>query len=349
MTYDKPTGNGTKGSSTLDLLTLRGELIANQGRYMLQVGRALETATKKALALRKTLCPEERITIIKTEGVDAFAKAEDFFRNKLVTSALYTKKDMPAVVYPLKMDADKKTDAAPSQAILSSVKIEPGSDKIFSQSPSTELGEIPAVTEEHTWKRLCIKGLGEEILAFIQPAVPASLVKTEHIQDDDDSTGLAAVVPLDGSNAEDIGSSPFVGAGKWCTVRLRQLCVPNAVVELGREDGGRVMTVAADDLRALNKLDEGPVILHPSMDTGGKTLLGYDYQLMRSVVAQNFAERMLFSLHLSAHQCVGQLSVYILSEEGKLPIILQVRAKKAFKKGELTLVPAHGEVIEEDS
>lgn len=256
---------------------------------------------------------------------------------------------MPAVVYPLKMDADKKTDAAPSQAILSSVKIEPGSDKIFSQSPSTELGEIPAVTEEHTWKRLCIKGLGEEILAFIQPAVPASIVKTEHIQDDDDSTGLAAVVPLDGSNAEDIGSSPFVGAGKWCTVRLRQLCVPNAVVELGREDGGRVMTVAADDLRALNKLDEGPVILHPSMDTGGKTLLGYDYQLMRSVVAQNFAERMLFSLHLSAHQCVGQLSVYILSEEGKLPIILQVRAKKAFKKGELTLVPAHGEVIEEDS
>ena len=348
MTYSKPTGNGTKGSPTLELLSLRGDLIANQGRFMIAVGRALETATKKAAAFRRTLTPEERIAIIQKEGVDAFAKAEDLFRKQLVDSVLYKTTDMPAVLYPFKTDAVKKTDAAPSQATLPSVKIEPGSDKIFSEPPSTELGEVPKVTEAHTYNRLRINGPGEEkIWAFIPPCVPNGLIKAEKI-DDDDSTGLVtAALPLDG--AEDIGSSPFVGAGKWCTVRLRQLCLPNAVVELGSEDGGRVMSVAVDDLRALDKLDLKPVIPHPSMASGGKTLLGYDYQFTRSVVAQNFAERVLFSLHLSAHQIVGQLSVHILSEEGKLPVSLQVRAKKAFKKGELTLVPAYGEVIDEDS
>ena len=50
-----------------------------------------------------------------------------------------------------------------------------------------------------------------------------------------------------------------------------------------------------------------------------------------------------------AKPCIDELSVYLLSDEGKLPLILQVRANVPFKKGMLRLAPAFGEVIAEDS
>ena len=50
-----------------------------------------------------------------------------------------------------------------------------------------------------------------------------------------------------------------------------------------------------------------------------------------------------------AMSSIEDLSVHLLSDEGKLPLILQVRANAPFKKGMLLLAPAYGEVIAEDS
>ena len=353
--YGKPTGNGMHGSATQSMHIARGDLIANQGRYMLKVAHALLDNTRKSTAVRKVVLPDDRLKILEDVGADACAKAEDAFRTQLVNEKLYAQNELPAVIHPFKKVANK-TDLAPSPATLPTVKQEP---------PSTVLGQGPSVLEARVFSRLGVTGLGEDIIAYIRPepqAVGAALVSHPVVAKTEPDDEIDLSVPDDDEECltesddegrepqqvEDSDIAPVIATATWVTVRLRSLCPPNAVVEV--MSSCRFITVSIDDLRPLPKVvGEKPVILHPSMLTGGKTLRDYDYQSSSAFVAQIFAQDMILKAHQSVISCVENLSVHMLSEQGKTPLILQVRTKEAFKIGTLFLTPAYGAVIAKDS
>ena len=75
----------------------------------------------------------------------------------------------------------------------------------------------------------------------------------------------------------------------------------------------------------------------------------HDYESCRLPITKAVAEHMLLWAHASTIASVECVTVSRLSVQGKLPFILQVRAKDAFKKGSLVLAPAHGMVLPKDS
>ena len=366
-----------------DLMTARGEFLANQGRFMIRIGTELKNYAMKIAAARRTQTAEARLAIVQAQSVDGQAKAELLFREKLVNAKLYTKDTLPTLQNHVSAAQDQ-TVAAPSQAILSSVQQEPSSDIVFCESPETELGHAPVITEAHVYRRLGITGPGKNVLALIMPQVVMPQVDTdvkaeveqegigrrgmwalvvdshapfEQVDTDvkaeveDNSSGLANVSEDQPSTepAENSDSSQPNVVGTWRIVRLRNLCLPNAVVELSQESGDVCMTVSTDDLRAVPKSSANPVIQHPSIIIGDKPLDAYDYELKSMAVAKIFAEHMLLSTHLGAHLSVAGVTVHRLSEEGKTPLVLQLRANASFKKGTLVLTPADGEVMLQDS
>jgi len=387
-TYDNSTGAGTTVCGVSDLMTARGEFLANQGRFMIKIGTELKNYAMKIAAARRTQTAEARLAIVEVESVDGQAKAEFSFREKLVIAKLYTKDTLPTLQNHVSAAQDQ-TVAAPSQAILSSVQQEPSSDIVFCESPETELGHAPVITEAHVYRRLGITGPGKNVLALIMPQVvmpqvvmpPVDTdVKAEVEQEgigrrgmwalvvdshapfeqvdtdvkaevEDNSSGLANVSEDQPSTepAENSDSSQPNVVGTWRIVRLRNLCLPNAVVELSQESGDVCITVNMDDLRAVPISSAKPVIQHPSIIIGDKPLNAYDYEVKSMAVAKSFAEHMLVSTHLGAHLSVAGVTVHILSEEGKTPLVLQLRANASFKKGTLVLTPADGEVMLQDS
>jgi hypothetical protein len=55
---------------------------------------------------------------------------------------------------------------------------------------------------------------------------------------------------------------------------------------------------------------------------------------------------MLLWAHMSSQSSVEHVTVSRQSDEGKLPLILQVRVLEPFKKGTLVLAPAYGEIVD---
>ena len=121
QTYAKPAGEGKSGTAAVDMITARGDLLAQSGRILLKVGQALEQAVKKATAQRLPLTPAARLQILKEECADKFNRAEDYFRKQLVKQNLYAEGDLPAVVHPIATDVAKPVKVL-SQDTLPSVK-----------------------------------------------------------------------------------------------------------------------------------------------------------------------------------------------------------------------------------
>ena len=65
-TYPQPPTNESNVVVPSELLTARGDMLANCGRYLQRVGLALDQAEKKAMTTkREALAPNERITILE--------------------------------------------------------------------------------------------------------------------------------------------------------------------------------------------------------------------------------------------------------------------------------------------
>ena len=251
-----------------EMLSVRGELLANCGRYLLRIGSALEQAAKKALLKQAPLTPEERLRFLETECQGKLGQLEDYFRKQLVKRSLYTETDLPETLYPMSQSSEPTVNA-PSQAGLrrSNAKIElcdPKPEQGAEGGGSGSHGQVEAVrgeagalSEAHVYERLRVKGCGEEVLAMFQ-AGEKSNVKVEETND---STGLA-----DASE----GSQP--SGVSWKTVRLISVSLPQAVVELVADGGGETFSVCVDDLRPVTKVKEVKVIVHPSLQESGKVL-----------------------------------------------------------------------------
>ena len=139
-----------------------------------------------------------------------------------------------------------------------------------------------------------------------------------------------------GSEGSQPSESSQPRADAWCIVRLVSVTLPNATVELktiiGDESHMKHLSVSVDELRAVSKAKDAPKVnLHPSLQECGEPLDPYDYECCRPSFTKAVAEHMLLWAHASTIACVERVAVSRLSVQGKLPFILQVRAKDAFK------------------
>jgi len=136
-----------------ELLTARGELMANCGRYLLNVGAKRDQAAKKAIAKREEFAPKERIAIVEAETKGKFGKLEEDYREKLVKRKLYEEGALPVAKFP----------TAPSQAhaVPAPSQAHPATSS-GAGAPTVALVTADELSVAHVYERLRIKGLGEE-------------------------------------------------------------------------------------------------------------------------------------------------------------------------------------------
>ena len=257
---------------------------------------------------------------------------EEYFRTELLNRKLYADDSLPPAKSPMEVLA------APSQEQGQGVD----STKVESQGAETsqssgqaalKLVHVPAgtLTDAHVFERLRVK---EDAMAFVR------------------SESHSVVKPEDGdtSFAEDdaMGDSQRC-EGAWRVVRLISVSVPQAVAEVPTKGGSNRIAICVDKLRAVSKVNEPEVILHPSLQVGGLTLDPYDYEYCHLSFTKAVAQHMLLWAHAAANAGVERVAASRLSDQGKLPIALQVRALEAFKKGSLVFAPAYGELLPNDS
>ena len=354
VTYGKPTQSSATQMN--DLLAARGNLLSVCGRYLLRVGALLEQAVKKATARQATLNPEERIRILDTDSPGKFNKIEAVFRTDLVKQDLYTEDTLPEAMYPEVVDATQTRQGDHGHYAASAERrpnrtIQPDAPICAPAGPLV-LADGQALTEAHVLNRLGVKAYGDEVLVlWIDAPERATGVKAEPV---DTISGVAEA--LDGSQPSQ---------GTWCKVELMSLCLPDAVVDLvtkvpqpdsaGSQQPDSVFrltrTVPADGLRPVpvNKEQRQTVILHPSLRDPGTTLGPYSFDDAALFCERAAAAHMILWAHACGIKSVEGVTVSIISDPGKLPFILQVRANIPFKKGTLLLAPAHGELLRKDS
>ena len=354
VAYGKPTQGSANEMN--DLLAARGNLLSFCGRYLIRVGGLLEQAAKKATAHQTTLKPEQRISILDTDSPGKLNKIESSFRTDLVKHNLYTEDTLPKMMYPEVVEATQ-TRQGPHGPYTSSAGsnahhrlIQP---PICAPAGPLVLADGQALTEAHVLNRLGVKAYGDEVFVlWIDAPERATGVKVEPV---DTISGVAEALDIGGSQSSQ---------GTWCKVKLMSLCLPDAVVALVTKvpqpdsDGSQqpdsesevTRTVPADGLRPVPKSKEPPkVSLHPSLRDPGTTLGPYNFDDAALFCEKAAAAHMILWAHSSGIKAVEGVTVSLISDPGKLPLILQVRANVAFKKGALLLAPAHGELLRKDS
>ena len=324
------------GAAANDMLRERGQLLANCGRYVFTMGRALEGEVRKAGARRVALSQDDRVRFVNGEKKGKLNKVEESFRAALVKKKLYTPENLPIALYPVEKTSPQvagsqdKSQVAPSQ------------EKTLSSS--TETGGC--LTHHDVFTRLNIKCLGEEVAAQVKLGrIPVKIEESDETQAGHESQGEAQA-----SHAQfDGGSQP--SDEPWSIVKLTSLNLPEASLNYTDKDG-RVFSFVqcVDDLRPVSKIKvvKETKVLHPSLQIDGTALDSYDYEFCEKGVKLCTAQNLLTSLHCRSIQSVEDVLLYRLSKEDSLPIILQARAKRQFKKGTLILSPL-GTVVEDDA
>ena len=237
---------------------------------------------------------------------------------------MYTESSLPARKYE-----DTRPSTANAVAHSQVVKTELGQPQVAASgaSVSNTSHRVDALTEAHVFERLNIKACGEQVLAYIEPDTP-SAVKSESI----DGEGSPA------KSAEATG-------GSWCEARLLKLSLPKAEVEITVEEKRKILLVNVDELRALSKIVPVRVVLHPTLQDPGFMFDQYDYDAGEKAFLRQVALHAIDWAHLPIQSAVEGVRVSMISEQGKLPMTLQLRALTPFKKGALVLSPSGGQLI----
>ena len=299
------------------LIKERGIFLRLCGKLILRVAASIDLEARKLLSRREVLSPEQRLVVVQNETKDKFSKIEDVFRTGLVSRNLIKEDDLPAAKYP--MPVQQKGPPKPAETNTSQPVV------IIANADGT-------VTEAAVFHRLKIKGLDETVMAQLYCVQGVPCVQQEPIENTDGSQ------PSDGSQPRD---------SKWTICRLVKLSLPNALVDVN----GSQFTVLAADLRSYQTVPKTqPIPIHPSIDTLSSVtaLETYDMQLCEPLMKEAVVKHLLAWAHIKVRSVAENVRVYRLSEEGKLPIILQARSCIAFKKGNLCLSPGSFEFVLDD-
>ena len=315
-----------------ELLIARGELMANCGRYLLKVGHALETAAKREISKQGVLAPRERIGIVERESKGRLSRLEDFFRRELLKRKLYAEDALPQAAFPMEVVT------APSQAEGANhpCKMEHNPSKMEEDAPTVAHVAPDELTVAHVYERLRVTGCGEDVMACVNGVM--TVVKSEKT---DEASAVAEAGLIDAVE----GSQPSANSSAWRIVKLVSISLPDAVVELN--DGGNIdrFTKPVDDLRAVCKAEVKKVILHPCLQEIGKPQDPYDYDLCQTSFMKAVSDHMLLWAHAAVPASVARVGFSRLSDDDKLPFVLQLRALEPLKKGSLVLAPAYGRLL----
>ena len=199
----------------------------------------------------------------------------------------------------------------------------PGEDHAFVQ------------TAADVFERLGIRGLGEDVMAFIDRASGTpSDTQVEGV------SGHAQVAAWHRAKLLDVG------------VPYAKVLIKLAVVETDAE--GNTVTKEKEEVRkvdvdeCLSALspddDKKNVPVHPVLQESGEQITQYcqgsiDISLLHAAV-----EHVLAMATRLTEENAGAVASYRQSEEGKTPIVVQCRATQAFKKNSLVLVPGGGTI-----
>jgi len=329
-----PGGTGITGVAASGLRQERGQLLAACGKVILSVGRSLEAEVRKADARRITLSSDARLKIVNDDKTEKLRKIEENFRSQLVKRKLYTQDQLPNPVQP---PANESSQVASSQA-----------QALPKNTQRSITSEGRALTNVDVFVRLQIKGLGEEVMALVEPR--AEIKKEEDASDTDQPKRDASTTDEPQANA------PREDGRTWQVVTLTSLEIPQAVVTYGKDkepvNEFAQVWVPVDELRPVPKPKAEPVkkAPHPTLQDGhikGVALNEYDYVVCESKSKHIMLQHLAMSLHVRSINMVGDVKVYRLSKDGAVPIILQARAQKTFKKGQLALSPL-GTILPDD-
>ena len=224
------------------------------------------------------------------------------------------------------------------------------------------------LSAEHVFARLCIEGVGEEVKAFLTEEDPEDCIKEEEFEvpPETEPIGESEDAPDTQPICEFEDWQPIFERNVWHSATLRGLALPHAHIEITFEMWSQILTkdgkqerkivgtksrlfkVHVDNLRPIPKDPKNEPTkqpLHPTLRDGGEVMEPYDYELSELPFHQCIVEHALAMALASAQLSVERVSTVRLSAKGKSPAVLQCRAVEPFKKGQLLLVPAVGDIL----
>ena len=334
-TYSVTAGSG--GDQGM-LMSARSLLLYRFGRILLTIGEKLDKAHQKLAAVsgaaNPVLSAREVADAVRSVFDSNIASVEAAFRCDLQKAGAYKNAPVPPPVHSMPSDSGTKRGSGEGTAAAVPVARE------FDKADNTSL------TEQDVRTRLGLIGVAKEVVRCRRVAgISETLHGVKH--------DVKEEQPEDGDGNEDKLKAAF-GENDVIPVRLISLHIPYADVETDatQPDG----TVAAVQFRvqvdslfpAKSVKKELPISeMDPcGIDPGAtkEDLLPYDVQALSTRILQSMAAFGLEAANLNLHESAAGVSVHVMSESGKLPLVLQARAARAFKKGELVLLPVGGDL-----
>ena len=299
-----------------DLIKTRTQFLVSCGRHVLTVAWKL---TDYPLGVGGDLekYRRARALVIAEQSSGRFATIEHYYRRNLFTNGFIFKDDMPEPLHNLEETVEKgakKPEAkknTPPQAAPEVTHFDLQGEIV------TPLASVFA--------RLCIEGLG----GFVRLRTP-DLYKTR-----------AA------NGATDTDPSPIA------SVQVVAVNLPEVQVKITREDKSEELsTVPADALISIEEevvADVTPPATIYDMEPDGSQPLvtNIDLDVHFHLWALRSTETLLQELHHNTVPITEGVEIVIMSKEKTLPILLQVRSQRDFKKHELVLAPTGGQLVAE--
>ena len=300
------------------VLDARSKFFAAAGRLLLQVASALAEAAQKAEAHSQQITNEARETIRDGAKAGKFSKIERHFRELLLAAGAFTEATIPTANHIL----PEPQSQAPSDA-AKSIDV-----------PRSE--EDCKLTQADVFSRLGIDGFGGEALIRME-AVKAlqNAVKLEDGSHDGPS-GLSDVTELAGelTPTQQVAPSQQPPWNLRCKLLALELPLAKVVFQVSPTEA-KESWFNADDLlpnpTKQSKARAAPTepALVPAKDAV-QQLSPYDMTGAELPFYRALADYALQWVLLPTESSTTNVSVFLLSEQGKLPYRLQVRAEADF-------------------
>ena len=336
---------GDEDKAAHALLTARGDFLSKAGKLILRLIKPFEEASAKKKIKKEKLTPEQRHDLFEKMDLDnQLAKLETQFRETLLKERVFTDLSLPE-----RRTIEKQDVAACS---LDNPKENKGKAKrqdvnagILKQSMSSNclqegIEHTFALNEQDIFSRLGIRGLHEQVMAYIDT-------------DRDTIVSNLKKEPEDSENEEQQEEEQSFQVAMWHKAILRSLDLPSARVEVildyksSKEKDvsqvkkkTRTFVVNQDNLRAAEQaVTPPPICLHPSLQDAGTPMESYDVEPLETQYLAAAVSHLMLDAARASRSYALRVEVFRQSKEGELPVSLQCRALEGFKVGGLMLVP----------
>ncbi len=344
-TYAVKEGVGDGGK----LLDARGRLLSDVGKLVVRAGSCVADARSKASATFSEFTESSREEMFRAALEKSLPDVESRYRKRLVEAGALQEASLKPPLYSKPAptaDAEniEKHSTATSAASASIRAVVTDGD-----------GDV-AVSDEDVLRRLGLKSVGgyvrwtrRGLAAKIETAAVSGDVKQE-VTATSSGVDESAEVTYSAASQSTLRVQLLALDGLTATIKYALEPLPTAADAADATDSHTADTPLWEEARvpsdtllpdeAAAKADELPkdVALWPaSRAKGSATPL--DSEALGQTMSMSTAQRVLSLLQLSAWECTAGVCVYFFNEAGKLPFVLQARATRDFKKGELFLVP----------